>query len=105
MQGFIKNTASILAMLKKEVPLQVEMSALLTASIPTEKEERLRIEKAIEHFKKKVENDNNDSQSQETLQRLTQELENSNYKAVDENKISFTHESLREHLNIIFCAD
>lgn len=102
---FIKETKSILDILRREVPLQIEMSALLVASIPDDNEKRSNQEKAIAHFEKKLKDNPDDLQSQATLERLKKELETGTFTTASGNdEISYDKDSLRKRLHVIFGA-
>ena len=100
---FIKDTTSILNMLSKEIPLQIEMSALLVASNPNENEKCSNLEKAIAHFEKKLKENPEDTQVEATIKRLRKEVEEGIFKT-DESEISYDEDSLRRRLYIIFGA-
>lgn len=99
---FVKDTKSILDMLRKEVPLQIKMSALFVASIP---DKRKNMEKAISHFEEKLKGDTDDLQTQATIERLKKELEKGEDSvSTDSNENLFSEENLRKRLHVIFGA-
>ena len=107
-EQIMSSTVSVLDMLKREVPLQVEMFALLKASKEYQSDRHRDIEKAIAHFEKKAKDNPDDEQVKATIERLKNELAVSakgTQKPTDEdNETSFSKETLRKRLHVIFGA-
>ena len=107
-EQIMSSTVSVLDMLKKEVPLQVEMFALLKTSKENQSDRRRDIEKAIEHFEKKAKDNPDDEQVKATIERLKNELTasaNGTQKPTDEDsETSFSKDTLRKRLHVIFGA-
>lgn len=108
-EQIMSSTVSVLDMLKKEVPLQVEMFALLKTSKENQSDRRRDIEKAIEHFEKKAKDNPEDEQVKATINRLKNELATSEKEAKkptekEDSETSFRKETLRKRLYIIFGA-
>ena len=107
-EQIMSSTVSVLDMLKKEVPLQVEMFALLKASKENQSDRRRDIEKAIAHFEKKAKDTPDNEQVKATIERLKNELAVSTkgtQKPTDEDsETSFSKETLRKRLHVIFGA-
>ena len=105
---FIRDTQSIIAMLQREVPYQIKMSALQAAStelIYSEAVQRKNIEKAITHFEKKIKDNPNDEQAKATVERLKREIEQEAYKnATKHENIDFSSNTIRQRLHVIFGA-
>ena len=68
------NAEEILKMLEREIPLQVQISALMIASIP---DNANNIKKALSTFKNKLKEDPDNKQIRETIARLERELQGS----------------------------
>ena len=104
-EKIMSNTASILDMLRTEVPLQVEMFALLKASTKTESDRREDIKKAIAHFEKKDSPSEHDKKTIKQLKNELTTLEKSTYRtAKEDSENSFSREELRRRLHVIFGA-
>ena len=105
-----KDTQTILNTLKRKVPLQVKMSALLVASNPNKEEieeinekEKSRIKRDISYLESELKKNPDDEQAKRIITRLKEELSTNNNSSNDVI-YSLDENNLRKRLHVIFGA-
>ena len=104
-EKIMNSTASILETLRKEVPVQIEISATLQITADLIDDRRADIEKAIKHFDKKTPDSPDYEQAQATIERLKQTLatiDKTKNGVFNESNTSLDKDALRKRLHVIF---
>ena len=104
-EQIMSSTASILDMLREEVPMQIELSATLQVTAKVVYDRRADMEKTIEHFEKKTPDSPDYEQAQATIKQLKQTLatiDRAKNGVFSESNISLDKDELRKRLHVIF---
>ena len=104
-EQIMSSTASILNMLRKEVPTQIEISASLQVTAKLIDDRRADMQKAIEHFEKKTPDSPDYEQAQATIRQLKHtiaKIDNAKNGVFSDSNTSLDKNELKKRLHVIF---